>query len=97
MKDSDRVERTVFLDKYMVQKILTMFLMTIFMPENKDFKERLFKTAQGRGLKVKGLGDETETAVFMLLTYAVDSLYKLYCKMEETDEQDTGETDDDEA
>ena len=79
MKESDKVERTVFLDKYMVIQIVSWFLITLFDKRNKTYFDTIKTFAQQTDPISRELGLITHTSE------AVNYLYKRY--REEDDDE----------
>ena len=85
MKDSDKIERTVFLDKCMASQIASWFLMEIF--ENKELESHL------RDIWRRCKGNvETAGLLFLPLTHnLLDQLYYIYVKAEKEEEEELEE------
>ena len=82
MKDSDKIERTVFLEKCMVYQIAQWFLMEVF--ENKELESHLRDVWR----RCKG-NAETAGLLFLPLTHnLLDQLYYMYVKAEKEEEEE---------
>ena len=86
MKASSKVERTVFLDKCMVNQIVNWFLITIFDERNKTYFDTIKSIASQTDPMSRDLG------LLVFTREAVDYLYKRY-REEDSRERESWEAD----
>ena len=77
MKDAAKVERTVFLDKCMIQRIVGWILIDLFHDSNKEIRKTISRIAQTFDGTM-----QAELKLMIHLHRSVDAYYELYQKME---------------
>ena len=79
MDDTKRVERTVFLDKCMVNRIVAWFLITLFDEKNKDWESTLRSVVKNY--------KPADFPLYIVTSDVVDHLYEMY---QEAERQEDG-------